>query len=349
MTRATLDTNPAVRRARCRTGEDGKRERISVALNFEGAAVPDWVELIPAGDVVGIDGRRWVNDEPDAIVSAFEARGSDMVFDFEHQSDFGMMTPAAGWITGVENRGGAIWGRVEWTEKAREMIAAREYRYVSPVFFYLAELPHRIVALDSAALTHNPNLSLKALNARRSDAAVERDQTPRTEGPVMKDAQRKALCRKLGLAEEASDEAILAAVEEKDGEINKARNAAEQPDLTKFVPRSDYDKVKGDLESARNAAKKRADEDAEAAVDAAIADGKITPASRDYHLAACKADRASFDAFVAGTGRVAATEGSGLDGKTPGDGSKLDAEEKAVCRQLGVSEEDFLKTKAAAA
>lgn len=61
-----------------------------------------------------------------------------MVIDYEHQTDHtsenGQPAPAAGWIRELDVRGGALWGRVEWTAKAAASIAAREYRYISPTF-----------------------------------------------------------------------------------------------------------------------------------------------------------------------------------------------------------------------
>lgn len=144
----------------------------------ETAAVPGWIELIPAGSViVGLDGRQWINDAPDRIVAAFTARHQPMVVDYEHASEHrapqGLDAPAAGWIDRLEIRAGAIWGHVEWTAQARQRIEAREYRFISPVFTF-EKASSRIVALQSAALTNQPNLSLTALNSSNADLMVAR-------------------------------------------------------------------------------------------------------------------------------------------------------------------------------
>lgn len=140
--------------------------------------VPDWIELIPAGPaIVGTDGRRWLNDTPDRIIAAFTARNTPMVVDYEHASEHrapqGLDAPAAGWIDRLEVRVGSIWGHVEWTASARQRIEAREYRFISPVFTF-EKASSRIAALQSAALTNQPNLNLTALNSSNADFLVAR-------------------------------------------------------------------------------------------------------------------------------------------------------------------------------
>lgn len=140
--------------------------------------VPDWIELIPAGPaIIGIDGRQWINDAPDRIVTAFTARNTPMVVDYEHASEHraphGLDAPAAGWIDRLEIRAGSIWGHVEWTALARQRIQAREYRFISPVFNF-EKASSRIAALQSAALTNQPNLNLTALNSSNADLMTAR-------------------------------------------------------------------------------------------------------------------------------------------------------------------------------
>lgn len=144
----------------------------------ETAAVPDSIELIPAGPaIIGADGRQWLNDMPERVVAAFAARNKPLVVDYEHASEHrapqGLDAPAAGWIDRLEIRTGAIWGHVEWTAHARQRIQAREYRFISPVFTF-EKASSRIVALQSAALTNQPNLNLTALNSSNADLIVAR-------------------------------------------------------------------------------------------------------------------------------------------------------------------------------
>lgn len=148
---------------------------LETAHNQIGAPLPDappeWIELIPAGpDVEGLDGRRWRNDSPDRIVTAFNERGRPLVIDWEHSTENrapnGLDAPAAGWVDRLEVRAGAIWGHVkEWTARARQQLAEKAYRFLSPVFQFEKQ-SGCIVALTSAALTNAPNLRLTALNSR---------------------------------------------------------------------------------------------------------------------------------------------------------------------------------------
>lgn len=140
----------------------------------EVTAAPGWIQLLPAGpDVIGRDGRQWKLSDPAAIVAAFQRRQTNMVVDWEHATEHrapaGLEAPAAGWIDALEVRQGAIWGNVEWTDRAAAQIRAREYRFISPVFQYEKQTGE-IRALVSAGLTNSPNLQLAALNREENNA-----------------------------------------------------------------------------------------------------------------------------------------------------------------------------------
>ena len=103
---------------------------------------PEWVHLLPAGrTVAGRDGRAWELGDPAGVVLAFQAAGVDLPVDYEHQNDkpeakLSGPVPAAGWIKDLKAEPSGIWGRVEWTATARELIRNREYRYLSPSFLF---------------------------------------------------------------------------------------------------------------------------------------------------------------------------------------------------------------------
>lgn len=318
----------------------------SLALNFTNGEAPEWVEVLPAGpQIIGRDGRSWIIDDPQEIVRRSEAEGALHV-DYEHASEIrapqGEAAPAAGWIDKLEVRDGAIWAHVEWTPKAKQMVADREYRFISPTFWF-DSATLRIIALISVALTNRPNLTMTALNTRDDDN--EQQQQEKT---TMDKEALKALCKKLGLQEEASATAILAAVDGLVTDKDKALNSAQAPSLEKFVPRADYDKIKGDLETANNTIKVAADAklDAEvtAAVDDAVKAGKVAPASKDFYLATCRKDGGldAFKKFVESAPVL--TAASDLDTKkasNAGGDKQLTADEKTMCATLGVTEEQF--------
>ena len=141
------------------------------------AAAPEWIELLPAGVFYGRDGRGPFRlDDPAAVIASTTAlqMNAGLPIDYDHATDFGAPegrpAPAAGWIRELEVRGGAVWGRVEWTARAASSIVAREYRYVSPVFQFDPK-DGVVTRLLRAGLTNNPNLHLTAIAASHTAAA----------------------------------------------------------------------------------------------------------------------------------------------------------------------------------
>lgn len=124
--------------------------------------------IIPAGRFRSIDGRP--SPEPaweltpkraQEMVALAAAKPEDYVIDFEHQTmNPTGPAPAAGWFTKLEWRpnDGLYVTDARWTDRAKAMLSSREYRYVSPVFFY-DKGTGAVNALHSVALTNNPALS----------------------------------------------------------------------------------------------------------------------------------------------------------------------------------------------
>lgn len=304
------------------TGDAGHGPAAAIALNAEGKA-PDWIMLVPSGRlVVGRDGRQFTVYDPEAIIAAtarYLPLPMDYLHDYENRKP-GDDTPAAGWIEAMEVREGAIWGNVKWTKKASAAIEDREYRFVSPAFLHTKDADARIMRLTSAGLVHRPNFVMPALNNQQD--------------PVMD----KDLLKALGLAETADTATAIAAV-----------NALQTPSPAKYVPRADYDQM---LTRATNAEQKLAEDDkvraqaaAEQLVDKGIADGKVAPASRDHYLKLALNSRADVEALLASAPAILKTGADDKLGKDdPAKGaSGLTATQKAMCDQMGLTEEQFLK------
>lgn len=183
------------------------------ALDTGTGTAPEWVHLLPVGAVEGRDGRAWTLDDPQGLVSAFNAGKVDLPIDYDHQNDkpdpgrprltrMGPV-PAAGWIKDLKVATNGLWGRPDltnvWTARASELIGAKEYRTISPVFHTLKD--GSITRLTGAGLVHKPNLELTAL-AAQEDAMT----------PEMTFMQR--LATTLKLAPDADAETILSALEE---------------------------------------------------------------------------------------------------------------------------------------
>ncbi|OOZ41661.1 hypothetical protein BOW53_02995 [Solemya pervernicosa gill symbiont] len=323
-----------------------------VALCFElptDGSVPEWVELIPAGpEVIGRDKRAWLNDNPQGVLDYLHAlqqeAGRDLPFDWEHATELkapqGEKAPATGWGKAFEIRDGAIWARVEWTENGRNAIAAKEYRYLSPVLVF-EKATRRIVGLSSVGLTNRPNLHLTALNREANPGSIDHEETA-----------MKEILKALGLSDDATNEDALNAIEKINGDLQTALNSAgAAPSLDKFIPRGDYEAA---VERANNAEQQLADRDQaqldtdiETAINSALEAGKITPATKEYHTAACREEGGldRFKAFVESAPVVAPD--SALGGKEIPDGSgkatALNAETQEISEIFGNTAEDLEK------
>lgn len=168
-----------------------------------GDGVPDWIELLPAGSIQTLDARGpYLNADPAAIIANSFKGHTKLVLDENHATDLaapqGQSAPARGWIVEMEERGGAIWGRVDWTGQGREIMADRQYNGISPAIIHGKD--KAIIAIARASLTNNPNLI--GLTSLHSEGLEDMD-------------WKMKLCELLGLASDADDAAITAALAKK--------------------------------------------------------------------------------------------------------------------------------------
>lgn len=325
-----------------------------INLSSEGK-LPEWIELIPPGaEINAIDGRKFKNSKPDQIVEAFKNYGLSLPIDYEHATEKkapnGEEAPAAGWITEIENRDGAIWGKVEWTNKGAVSLSNKEYRYISPAF--ILSKVGEIVELVSAGLTNKPALTQLA---QLANAQGEEDSTMKLD---------KELCLALGLPETATLAEALDAI----GALKKAYGLEEEekkkmsasvqkleaelarastPDLTKFVPRADYEVIVARAEKAEKEISDQKTETLKKEIDVeinqALKDGKITPATAEYHRSLCSQEGglAKFKDFVKVAPIIAPD--SNLDSKpTPDSNPILTNEMLEVATRCGLNKETIL-------
>lgn len=115
----------------------------------------------------------------------------------------------------------------------------------------------------------------------------------------------------------------------------KAGAAAEAGD-------TEIDKLQMEIASLRA---ERATEKAVAAVDEAVKAGKLAPAQRDWAVGYASRDPDGFAGFVE---KAPAVLGKGApEGSPAGTGGAAGGSAVAICRQLGISVDDFNKTAAA--
>ncbi len=291
------------------------------------ATPPVWVQLTPRGAVEARDRRRFVFD-PERLAAAFADDTLKLPIDFDHETEYAMLLgskPARAWIVAVEARAEGLFGKVEWLPDAVTALAAKAYRYISPTFWRDEDgVTARL--LKGAALVSSPALGMPAI--------ASASQTK--EAPMLKE-----ILAALGLKEAASLPETLSAI-----------TALSMPDPEKFVPAAQHAATVAAL-SAAQATIDAANQAAQTArcatlVDGAIAAGKLAPAAKDQYLALASA---AYDATKAAIDAMPVLLKPGQDPAIPGDpaataGSLTDAE-RAIVRNLGVSEADFLAARAA--
>lgn len=166
----------------------------------EGATVPEWIQLLPKGEVQARDGRGpWHYQDAKAVIETSFSTRRKIHIDENHSTDtaakLGMSAPARGFITEMEERDDGIWGRVDWTESGKTLLADRAYWGISPVLSY-DKKTGKVSAIARAALTNDPALrELLALNS--------------TETNHMFAAK---VAKLLGLSEDASEDEIMKAL-----------------------------------------------------------------------------------------------------------------------------------------
>lgn len=327
--------------------------------------VPEWVHLMPLGNIQAADGRQWTNNSPEDVI-ALSKTIIDHVVDYEHQTDHaatnGQPAPAAGWIKQMELRPNGIWGRVEWTAKAKAHLENREYRYISPTFKHNKD--GQVRKIERAALVNSPAIhELTAL-------AKSQNQENTMEELL------KALAKAMGLPETADEKTVLAklaeinaasvnsatlvsamctalSVEEKDVTTEALQTALakkletsngdgkDEIDPSQYVSMAHFQKTADELKTLQIGL---LDKDATAAVDAAIAGGHIAPVQRDWAMAYAKKDPGGFTAFAKAQPVIFKPGGEILT-KVSGDSTTLSDDEIATCKTLNISEEAFLATK----
>ena len=185
------------------------------------------VQVCPLGSFenVNADGKRRTQlCDAEALARVAAAFDAPVLVDFDHSSDEGGSTEAAAWIEALrfdEARG--LLADFKFTDKGAEAVAGRRYRFVSPVWH--ADDAGRPLKLLRCALTNRPQIG--------GDPIVNsvREHTPPEGLPAVtrKDPEMDKLKELLGLAPEASEEDVVAAVtalKEKADEADAAKQDA---------------------------------------------------------------------------------------------------------------------------
>lgn len=324
----------------------------------EGNQVPEWMQIVPAGWVKSLKGDFLVDATARReILRNWQGRGLDVVFDYEHQTLTGNEAPASGWIKELADRGDdGIWGRVEWTDHARQLLANREYRYHSPVVLVRKD-DGRAVYLHSAALTNTPAINgleplvaslrqitlkgdpnmdwleyLKSVLQLPADAewnqVIQTVQNLSTQTNTAVSAN-KAVLQLLDLPDTATPDQVS-------GKIMSLKNPGG------MVPITEHLKVQGERDAA---VKSLAERDAGDLVEKALSVGKIAPAQKEWATTYALKDPGGFKSFIELSPPVVPV-GEDISGTTPANktpGGKLDETQVSVNNMLGITAEEFTK------
>ncbi len=360
------------------------RQVAVAACTFDLAGqAPDEIKLTPAGTFRARDGRPqglpgWRIDAVIAARVIERARDAvgDFVVDYEHQTLYaeanGQPAPAGGWWSGAgmewrEGQGLYATG-VQWTDRARAAIEAREYRYISPVIAY-DPATGEVRGIVMAALTNYP--AIDGLSDLTRLAAARFQINPQQEDNTV---NREQLIALLGLADDATEQQITeamtdlktqaTAITEELADLRKAlgvkeggdavatvaalKGATRKPDPAKYVP---VETVAELQEQVAALSTKITNNEVDDLVDTALADGKLLPALEAWARELGGKDIEALKAYIDNATPIAALKGRQTGGKEPdGDGGsgELDAAALAVCTQMGIDPDEYKKNLTAA-
>jgi len=304
-------------------------------------------------------------------------RENDFHFDYEHQTMYsdenGQPAIASGWFNPANLEyvpgEGLFAANVNWTPKAAKHIADKEYRYVSAVFSY-DKKTGRPINFMHAALTNDPALDgMKAIAALKNQSQLNNSNTKPTGDNSMNEAMRRLL-KKLGIAindadfadaaalKQVEDKAIVALkalVEkaEKSGQLEKELNTA-QASVVALKAKSDGEV---DLSKYVHIGAYNAQTEQLVALKATIDTGSVEQLLKDNADKFVAAEAEYLTSFGHQQGvaalkqmleirpAMAALKTTQTEGKTKsesgGSGETLSAEQIAVCKNIGLSQDEF--------
>lgn len=325
--------------------------------------IPEEIKILPLGHVHSQKGDFEVDDESvELIRKQFKSRKLDLVIDYEHQTLKDMQAPAGGWIEDIYKGEDAVVAKVKWTDKAKEYLKNREYRYLSPVVM-VRKKDRKAAAIHSVALTNTPAIdgmftlvnSIDISNLEEKEEDMQMD--------------LKKLVALLGIPENATEEdvekALKALVEVKtSAEANKGDESkkkeegsedtvpvansvvlsllgleagAKTEDVATAIMMLKAGTGDAELLALKEELKER---NAEDMVQMALKEGKITAAQKEWAKVYALSDKEGFKSFVE-KAPVVVPQGKMELKDAPADSHKdYDME---ILKNCGISQEDVEK------
>lgn len=310
--------------------------------------VPEEIKILPMGHVISQKGEFNVDEESlEMILKHFKERGIDVVVDYEHQTLKDVQAPAGGWITGFYQGEDAIIAKVKWTDKAKEYLKNKEYRYLSPVIM-VRRKDGKVTTVHSVALTNTP--AINGMFAMVNSANIEDFEDDEEENQM----DLKKLAALLGLPEDATEEdvekklaEIKASMEANKEEVPVANSVVlsllelkEDAKTEDVVTKIMSLKTSGSDEELKALKQQLEEKNAEEAVQRALKEGKITAAQKEWALSYALSDKNGFDAFIE-KAPVVVNMGQ-MELKDAPAANKDDCHME-ILKNCGISEEDYKK------
>ena len=321
--------------------------------------VPEEIKILPLGHVHSQKGDFQVDDESvELIRKQFKSRKLDLVIDYEHQTLKDIQAPAGGWIEDIYKGEDAIVAKVKWTEKAKEYLKNREYRYLSPVVM-VRKKDRKAAAIHSVALTNTP--AIDGMFALVNSIDIQNEDEKQEEELKM---NMKELAIMLGLPEDATEEDIKKTIAtlKANLEANKANNEKKEG-CVETVPVAnsvvlsllglEKEAKTEDVAAAVMALKAGAGNEeilalkeelkqrnAEDMVQMALKEGKITAAQKDWAKEYALSDKEGFQSFI-DKAPVVVSQGK-MELKDAPTTNKQDYDME-ILKNCGISKEDVEK------
>jgi phage I-like protein len=361
---------------------------LAAALTLQASAS---TQLLPAGEFVGRDGRpgkglKWKLSDAKgrALAAKLNERHTNTRFnlDYEHQAmvaqETGNPAPASGWASKFEWRDGVglFATDTQWTARAKQMIEAGEYLYISPVILYdtttgevtdilnaaLLNVPNlldmdpvaheRVARLNASFSTATEQSSMNAilkallegLGLPATDATTEAQATAALTSLKTARSDLTALLKSLGVAETTEATAACTAIAALRAKADKAGQGGGEPDPTKWVSLDKFNELNTQVAQLRASSTGR---EVDELIAQAKNEGKLMPAAEEVWRNVGKADIAQLRALIEKTPANPALAGQQqTDGKAPAGGDdKLNETELAICKATGIDPKDYAATK----
>lgn len=306
-----------------------------------------------------------------SLANLLNARPTDMVIDYEHQTlhkeTNGQPAPAAGWLGAGQFEyvdGVGLCNRApSWTTKATQAIAGREYRYKSPVIAYNAD--GYVTNVMNVAITNQPALlTLDELTALSAKLLINQNLPNEKQDNPMK--LLAYVIASLGLSDKTTeDEAVTALSAQVDDFKTKATDAkvdidatkplaalssvftvTAEPDPAKYVPIDTMTQTVAALNAQITTLQGNQVDPTTELLTAALSDGRLLPAQEAWAKSYAASDPAGFKTYLDNAPVIAALNSKQTHGKPDPVASDkitaLSAEQKEVADGMGIAHADMI-------